>query len=377
MNIKLYISVIIFSCIAYSGLFAMPIWLGALQDTLDISSITIGYIGSLQLACATISAYVLSNYLDRISLIQVIHVALLCVVGANLASFVMTDMTGLFLVRGVSGIGEGMLLAGLNAAISKHENHARLFALSQTSLAGFGIVLFATVPMLVKNFSGLSIFIVIAAVGVAAFIFRSVFQPGSADSPSQQSDGMTPDTITLSRKLLPLLALFFIFIGCQGSWAFMERMGHGSGLQLDQIGFYLIIGQLLGLLSPSIAHFTGRTLAIVPAVIIGLCVSLTAILLASQGLGAEFYMVAAAMFQFGTLFIVTSFFIWLTKMDPLGRIVAAAPSTINAGSALGPGLMGYLIAQHEGFMAIGWASVALYGIAVMLICLVWFRKKEA
>ncbi|MGH8235675.1 MAG: hypothetical protein ACREXP_01485 [Steroidobacteraceae bacterium] len=99
---------------------------------------------------------------------------------------------------------------------------------------------------------------------------------------------------------------------------------------------------------------------------IGLAISAAATLLASQAGPWWTFAAGAACFQFGTLFVVTSYFGYLASLDASGQNAAAGPALINLGSALGPASIAAAVLM-AGYAVAGWMVVAIYALAVVIL----------
>ena len=358
-------SVISISCVAYSGLFAMPLWLGSFTDTLQVNPSLPGYMGSVQLFLAMAAALYSSSKIDKLKLRNVALFGVLCILLANTFSSFVRDITLLFVFRGLSGIGEGLLLAMLNAAISRTDNPDKFFALSQTTVAVFGIILFAVAPTAMASYGVIGVFAIVVLFSVLA-LPAALSLPGLTSQ--KTPDDRSLDTNNSSLHLLALISLAILFIGCQGSWAYMERMGIAKHFSLQAIGGFFIIGQLISLLGPITANFVARTFNRKISITGGVIVSGVATLMASQAISDSFFIVAAIIFQFGTLFMVTSFYGYLAASDASGKAVSAAPGFLNFGSALGPAVMAGAI-TFGGYPLLGLAVIGTYTLALILLFL--------
>lgn len=358
--------VISLSCAAYSGLFTMPLWIGGLTDDLHVSSAVPGYMGSVQLLCSMLTSLWVSLRIASLNPRQVARWGVGLIFVANAGSAVAPDIGLLFLARAVSGAGEGLLLAALNTVISRSAHADRYFALSQTAIASFGIALFAIGPPTIRAHGAAAVFAIVAAVALLS-------AAGLVAVPTESSRFNTRSGMDGSHlNATALTALAFVFIGCQGAWAYMERLGVEKLLSIEQIGRCLIVGQLIGLLGPISSNRFAQRGGRRAAIVMGLMISAAATLVASQSGPSWMFAIGAAGFQFGTMFIVTSYLGYLASIDPAGQNAAAAPAFINLGSALGPASMAGAV-SIAGYPVIGWLVPGLYVLAVMLL----FRRIEA
>jgi len=367
------VAVVLGSCVAYSGVFAMPLWVGVVTDTLKVSPSVPGYMGTVQLGAAALSSLWISRNLGKYSPRHFAAFGMVLLIIANGLSTISDTVAMLFIMRGLSGVAEGILLANLNAVISRTANPDRYFALSLTTVGVFGILVFATVPDFISQYGPLGIFgFVVLVGGVALFSIGALPASNPINVASEGTTGLrgASETASLSSGglpfLQPLAALAIIFVGCQGAWAYFERMGVDKGFSIGSIGGFLIGGQVISLFGPVSANVVGSWLGGRTAILVGVMVSGLAVILASQPLPDELYQISAGIFQFGTLFIVTSYLGFLAQRDASGQNAAAAPAFMNLGSALGPASMGLMLGWG-GFPAVGWAVIATYVLGVGLL----------
>lgn len=364
---KVILAVMLGSCVAYSGVMSMPLWIGAVTDGLGLNPSIPGYMGSVQLIVAAASSFWVSRNLDLWSARKFALIGMLLLILANMLSAFSSGILLLFIARGLSGMAEGMLLANLNAFISRMDRPDRLFALSLTTVGIFGIFVFALVPGFIGDYGPVGIFGFVALAGVIALAGLGGF---SRDKPAVQlANDIAGEAGASDRKvnsLLPLVALAVVFVGCQGGWAYMERMGVSKGFSIGTIGAFLIVGQVISLFGPLSANLVSKNLGRKLAILLGVTISGLAVMLASQDVPADLYRFSASSFQFGTLFIVTSYLSYLAHRDPSGAAAAAAPAFMNLGSALGPATMGAVLGWG-GFALVGWVVIGIYILGLGLL----------
>ncbi len=363
-----YITLMIGSCVAYSGLYAMPLWIGAYADHLHLSSSISGYMGSLQLMMAATASIWVSGKINHYSAAKLAFIGTALVLFANIASALGTSIPLLFFVRAISGIGEGILLANLNVYISRTSNPDKFFALSQTTIAVFGIILFFTAPQLMKLYGIWGIFGIICFTAILGMTVVKFMGTKKQESDRiEEKPAKTSSFLSLFTSF-PLLALGVLFVGCQGAWAYFERMGVAKGFNVDQVGQFIVIGLIISLLGPYCANFLASKIERKKIIVIGLAISGSAVLLASQNIAPDYFIISAAIFPFGTLFIVTSFLGYLNYKDSSGKLIASAPAFINIGGALGPAIMGGILINYT-LVLVGFVVIFIYSLASILVYL--------
>lgn len=358
------VAVVLASCIGYSGLFAMPMWVGPVGAAIGLSAFAVGLVASAQLGAAAIASFVAARVSRPTWIRRGTALGLLLIAVANLASAWAGSLSELLGARLVSGLGEGIVLALVNASIATTATPHRYFAWSQIGLGVSGLALFAAVPSLIQRFGASAVFLV---VGCAALLplALSARLPTRAEESCERSAEPSPSA-TSGMSWWALAGLAVTFIGCQGAWAFLVQAGAAKGIATADVARFLVIGQLLGLLGPVVAAAIGRRRSWEWSVALGLGVSALAVLFATQALPPEFFALSAFSFQFGTLCMVTGYLSCLATIDPSGRSAAAAPSALSLGCALGPAVIGSLWNSLGPALA-GWAVVLSYGVALALL----------
>jgi MFS family permease len=367
------LTIAILSALAYSGLFTMPLWIGGLADQFGFSSALLGGLASFQLLCSMLAALWVSSKNSAKSLKPLFLWGTVVVLLANGLSASGGEMKVLLLARGMSGIGEGVLLASLNLWIGRFDNPDRGFALSQTSVGLFGIVLFLTLPSLMAATGIWVLFVSVSCLALSTIPIIAVF----INEPLSHQAAVQSKSASWRASTAPLLGLALIFVGCQGAWSYFERMGASQGLALATIGQLLVLGQFLSLAGPLCAEKFGIRFGRLQAIYTGLAVSALAVVCASQSGPVWMFAIGAAIFQFGTLFIVTSFYGYLAAVDESGSAVGAAPAFINAGSAMGPLLMGLSLGATQS-MAVTGSVMPYWSLAVLVgmfyLAAVWILR---
>ncbi len=354
-------AVILVSCMGYSGLFVMPMWVGSVGPLVKFSPFAMGLIASGELFAATAASFATSRIVSR-GLIRLGCAGGLLTIGiSNIASAEITDGMWLSVARIGAGVGEGAVLAFVNASIAGTSTPDRYFAWSQMGLGVFGLLLFASFPPVLDHFGVAGIFMTIG--GTAFLVLPLCFR-----MPVKQKWVKEPTELSTVSPVLwrSIAGLGVIFVGCQGMWAFLVRAGEAKGLQTEYVARVLILGQVLGLFGPLVAQAIGKRLSWRSAVAFGLSVSSLAVISATQALPPSSFAVSAYAFQFGTLSIVTSYLSYLAMHDKTGKSAAAASSALNLGCAAGPAGVGMLWSLSGPVFA-GWAVLTSYGLGYLLL----------
>lgn len=359
-------AIILASCLGYSGLLSMPMWLGPVGKSLGLTSAAMGAMASAELAAAALVSLGASRLVGRDRIRWGAALGLLLIGLGNLGAAAAAGTGGLAGARIVAGFGEGLALTFVNASIANTDNAGRYFAWSQMGLNLFfvGLFYFSAVPWVVGRLGSTAVLLFL---GSAALLFTALAAKLPVASPKGTSTavGSTRGQGTLWAALAGLAILF---VGCQGAWAFLVTAGAAKGYSTAAVAHMLMISLGVGLAGPLVSRVLGGRYGWSFAVAFGLSVSGVAVLIATQPIAAHWFGMGAGIFNFATLSILTGYQSYLAVGDPSGRSVAAAPSVINLGAAVGPGAVGFLW-NAAGPSATGWLIVASYLAGMCLLAL--------
>src|SRR5258708_4014472 len=354
--------------IGYSGLVALPLWVAAVCAEPGVSRAAVGVIGSVQLLAAAIASLTLSAQVARLPLRQTAVAAGLGIFAANLLCVFAAGTVSLAVCRAASGLGEGALLAVLNAAIARRPDAGRVFAVSQLCLGCVSATVFFCVPPLIARFGRTAPFgfvAVLAALGVVLLLLNRFETP--PESPAALPAGA-------GRKRLNAgdwygLAIFWcLYAGLEGVWTFVVPLGRDVGVGLDRMGAVLAAGAVVAIVGPLIARGGSGRLAAPGLVAVGLVLSALAAALSTFPHNAVLYEVGVFAIQPVTLFNIAVIMAFLAITDRTGRAAAAAPAAINLGSAGAPAVAGYGLMLGGGHV-LGIFAGGMHALALLALML--------
>ncbi|WP_145003703.1 hypothetical protein [Pseudomonas oryzihabitans] len=275
----------------------------------------------------------------RLRLPRVLVPASLLAIAADLASAQASGDLLLLGLRGLAGLGEGLLLWAAVALIVRQpaaERLSGLFMALQTLCQGLLAAVLAL--WVLPHLGSAGGFVLLAAVTALAM-------PLTAVLPRRLAAVEVSQTTTPRRGWSPPQALLLAFVGVQlaavgALWAYLEPYGEALGLRAAEAQLLIAASfgtQLLGGLTSA---------ALVTCLPAATTLALATLLLGS--LAALIYGLApGAYLTFAVLCLVFTF-IWQTltpfqislalRLDPSGRIATLVPSLQLLGSAAGPAL---------------------------------------
>ena len=270
-------------------------------------------------------------------------------------------------MESVAGFIWNMHLSVLNAAIARSKHMDYLFGLSQVFVGISGIFFFLIVPILTTTFGTSGIFGFVTFIALISLFFVGRLPEPKTDTVEYHSDktSIPPPFLTITNVCV-LGALILCFIGGQGIWTYLDRVGNNLGVSTEVLGICLSVGAALSLLGPWFAQ--RMLLGIDRIILITSCLVILALIavIATTTSSPLIYTIAIIPKQFITLFFMTVFLGYLGIIEPDGRLAAAASGCINFGTALAPAVSGVLLIFGS-YELIGIGAAVFEAIGILLI----------
>jgi hypothetical protein len=319
----------------------MPIWVGALGESVGWPRWTGGTVATLQLGALTLANLLAGRVLGKCHARSAAPLAALL---AALGFALMSIATPLTAISGsiLSGAACGALLALVNAMAGRYGKAQQIFALLQTILVILGIILFFTLPRLQQAYGLTAVFLTLAAcAGAAAPLLRWALPSPKPSLPPISVPGarMNP------RALAILLALGAALAAQAALMACIFEAGESVALDPPGVGTFMSGAAIVCLAAPLGARVLGERWGLVrPAVLSTLALAAAAVWILHPPSAPVFLGLVACVMGL-PLFIVPYILASLAKFGGEGRWSAIGPGFMMAGAAAGPSIAGLLHAR--------------------------------
>ena len=344
------------------SLLIMPFIMLAMINSFGIDEGVAAQLVSTQLFSMAVAALVTSLVIARLNLTNVVLTGAIAVIIANGACATSSSVFALTVGRIITGLGEGTIMAAASAIIASSRQHHKVYSVLGVAVAIAAALALSLVPLAVEQFDQRATFWVLAGAPLLA-VASAYWLPKTSRIDSSVIDLSVFRSIPALSMLIAFGALWF---GAAALWVFAERIGSHQGLSLNQIGGYLAIGQLVGILGPIAAGRWGLRIGLRPATImacLGMIVGGAAFVFAPTG---AIYALGAALLSFFIMFLPPCFRSMMAEMDPVGRIVGASAGFYTIGFALAPILVVSLASAESGYSPIFVLSALFFLISAAL-----------
>jgi predicted MFS family arabinose efflux permease len=351
------------AALAHLGAVAMPFQIGAVIDSLHVSSSRAGAFGFLELGALALAMILSPRWIGQI------HAAALAIGGAalaalaNLGMFLFTPgFAELAALAVVVGTGYGIVFSATIAGVSSAADADRVFALSSGGSVCVVVALMTALPRVSTYFGALGPFLAMGVFVLAACPFLLGLGAGA----HRGDDAPTP------RIGSPGAVAIYIMWGCFSlgsgvAWSFAERTGRAMALSPQTIGAVLSASTFVGVGGTLLAAATAGRWPRLQSAALGLIGTGAGCLLFSTAGNTLTFALGALCFWVSSMFFYCVILGTAAALDPSGRVGVSGGGCDRLGFACGAPLGGVIV-DHSSFAVLGWAS-ALICILPAFYCL--------
>jgi predicted MFS family arabinose efflux permease len=359
-------------CAGMVDLVALPVWVGTLIAHYKLDAQQAGGLATLFLVGAVASSLFFAPRLHRtrgrVAAALGFGIAALAFAGNAWAP----SYAAMAVLHVVAGVAAACGLSFTHGTIARSERPHRLFALVGIALGVFAILFLGATPQLVAAAGGHALFWVFGGVMAVAAVACALAFPqaaGAAQGRTGHDDARPIDApVWFGVAGVSAMALVQAII-----FSFLERIGSDRGFGLDAVTTVLIALGIVNLFPAVLAALLEQRWPARWVVLAGPIAQAALALTIAQSAGFAPYAGAAMFFAFVMIFTHTFAFGLIAKLDPSGRVLAATPAMLMAGSAIGPILGGTLV-KLSGYGSLGLAAVAIDAIAIF--CFARARRQD-
>ena len=358
------IALAIAHCAGMVDMVALPLWVGVLIQHFRFDPQQSGLLVTLFLAGAVAASLLIAPLFHRLASGRMLATAGLA--GGAVAFWMLasaTDFGSIAMLHALGGFAIGIAQSVTQGTVARSANPHRLYAICGMALGVFALLYLGSMPPVIASMGGPILFKVFAAVMLVGAVVSLLSFPVPNEAPmaavSIQSVGAQP-----SKGLwFGILGLCTMSVVQAMAFSFFERMGADSAFGVEKVTAVLIAMGFLNLFPTALAAFLEKRWSARTVLMVGPIVQ--AIMVASIFTATTYlpYAVPGALFVGVMLFTHVFGFGLLAQIDPTGRTLAGTPAMMMTGAAIGPILGGTLV-KFAGYPAIGFAALALGGVAV-------------
>jgi predicted MFS family arabinose efflux permease len=338
------------------------LWVGAFAKHFAADIFWVGIVASLELTSVALTSLASAAFLDMSNRRWPFVAAVVVSIIANLLSSQAPSLIFLGLFRILAGCAHGFLLADIGRRAAAGVNPPRVFSSQMFALAGVQIIFFSNANFLQTTLGPGASFVFCAAVGLILLI-ACIWLPRSSGT----RPAMSTKHVRLNQpSMLVLLAAVLIFSVGSGSWAFLLPAGEVVGVPAAGLAMLLTISSFINLLAPIASDRLAPRVATLPLIGFGLAGFGLAVLAIGGRISNGLFSTGVLTMDFFMIFLVPLLLSRLVAFDPSSRAVAASAAFFMTGTAVGPGLWGFIFTRGGPMAFTGLAALA---VLVAFVCI--------
>lgn len=356
-------AVIVALGIAHLGTSTMPLQIGALMDSRDLSGSQAGLFGFCEVGALAAIMVLLAPVIHRVRSVTAGVAGALIAALANILLYAMEPpYLVLLILATLAGCGYGLVFAASVTGASTARNPDRVY-----SVGNGGAVIFVVLIMLVMPYGGqhfgaagaflaVGVILSLCAPTMIAFKARAALPAGA------------PARVVRDPAVASLLVLWGAYsLGSGALWSFAERIAKSIDLPPETSGAILSATTLTGVLGTACAAFVAGRVPRIPAMIVGLLGTAASFLLMGFAAGPISYAIGALAYWIFYMFQYPLFLGAAASLDPEGRVGTLGGGCERMAFAVGAPIAG-LIADYGSYPALG--IMAFFAcVAPMPFCL--------
>lgn len=363
-DLRLGLSGLATAPIGYLVLLFLPVYLEVVGINLSLTEQQIGWLASTDSVGLALATFIFSVFIKKVNFRHVLVIGVIVTVLGNLLSALVNDFILLCIIRSLTGLGEGMIVAVGISAIGMTKNPNRWFGFYTAAIVMVQAIGLVLVPIIYEQFSLLGVFVAMA-------FFYALPLSVVKLLPSKSDDyKLLIDTEALVLKQpskllnLGLLSLLFFYISIGGMWTYMSLIGTSGGLTLSFVSQALATAMIAGLLGALFFAYIGHHGKNIGLLFISLLLMALPLWGLGDGLTGTRYLIALCVFSFFWSIAGARLFAVISDVDRSGKYISSAQTVVGFGYIIGPICASTLVKGN------GYTGVIMMGTILLGLCFV-------
>jgi predicted MFS family arabinose efflux permease len=347
-------------------IYLVPVLLGSVVESFAMSDGNAGLLVALEIASSAVAAVTCAALLAHLPIRRFAFISILVVVICDLLSAVVQELSVFVGLRVTAALGAGALFALANALAAKTGRPEKTF-----SLMGFTVILAATLGFMamtfaIQSYGPQAAFAALAALTALGLPFLWWLPAEAPRSRAPSGGGLTG--VPINRRSVAMFgAMLVLFVGQYALWVYVERIGGGAGLTLEQISTVLIANGFISCLGPIAAHRLGNRIGYAWPIAAGLSLQGMTMLLLVYSTNLPMYALSVIALSLSYVFAIPFLRAVMAGIDRSGGVAAASTAFVTIGSAAGPAVGGLILNAGGSYTVIGWLAVVLLALTIAMV----------
>src|SRR5882762_5315073 len=347
-------AVVTLAAVVSVTLLAAPGVVGALISGLGFNAKQAGYTIAIEQACMSLAALPALWWMSRVDRGSVVRLCLCGAIVTNLLCVGTHDFNRIAVLRGLTGIAEGSVMAVCLAVVGTSRQRERNFALWAIGQLVLGAVALLVLPRVVPDYRS-PVFFTALAMLMAAALPMVQWLPRT---PVATANALVGRRGVAAGAAAALAAVLTFYLAISGVWTYLERIGLQNAIPSEAIARDLSIASVCGIGGCWCAAWLGGRLGRGWPLGVGYGMLLSAAWMLSTPVTAFGFAACAFAFLYAWTFSLPFLLAVVATRDPTGRLSPLINLMIGAGLGLGPTLYAVTLKTTPNFrLAVPYAIV--------------------
>ena len=362
--------------LAFTASLGMPFNIDAIVSSFHVGNSAAGLVVSAEMMAIAIGTLLIGVVAAQVPATRIYAICLCAIVGLNLLSILVSNVSMLILLRIPQGLALGAVVATVMATAARSSRPDATFGIINASVGAMGIIIGFVLPRALRLHEWLPVasplgglYFVYALFSACAFLFLRIVPVAPPIAVAGTQPAQFPP-----RRWLGLLGLGLVFFGHAVLGVFIVNLGRAIGMSAIAIGYALMIGAVLGVVAPLVAGQLGaRVSAFIWVSTLALMIAGCAFVLASAHSAAAFFVIAP-LYGVLPMALIPVFLGALARVDTTGRLASAHPAFVLVGGSIAP-FVGGALSDAGGYLANA-SMVATCAVIGMLLMWTDLRSSD-
>jgi len=322
----------------------LPFIVGTLEEGFNLSKQSVGLVVSTELVAMAISAIFFGSRVSKLNIrVSALLGCTIVIAGYFLCSLIET-IEYLQLIRGVSGLGSGLLISCGHSVLSASNNPEKTYSafLLMTSLCGASFLWIAGIAAEEGGYN-----LVFTTFGFIFLLLTPFLFFIKKQSSSEALEKISTVSLYSPVVILMTLGLLFFSIPSGGMWTFNERLGVEIGLLQSVIGKILSFSLLTGLLAPILVWFVGDRFGRKKPILFCVIVVLSSFIYMLSFMNLTSYITGNLIWNFTYTVAVIFVLAAAANLSPEGKLASWMNATALISQASSPVIFGWILGSQS------------------------------
>jgi len=350
-----------------------PGFVQGLVEYFGFSEQQAGYVAAAEMWGMAATTLLMSFFHSRLNWRVLLAWSTLLVAAGNLVSLGTQSVAEFAVIRGITGVGSGVLVSLSFTVIGLTDKPDRNFGYLIMWVLTYGAAGFLLMPTAYALIGMKGVLVFFALFSLSALPFIRLLPVSGEEHRDINQDAVDVSGVM---KLMAIAAMFVYFVAQGVMWAYLFLIGTNGGASEQTVANGLTLSQFLGIAGAFVAAMLGDRFGRISPLTLAILGSVASLLFLFDQFSAAIYTFAVCLFNFAWNLTHPFLLAAMASFDRAGKLVTDAVAAQMLGLAVGPALAASVL-RPDDYSAVIWLGVFLFVMSLLLILPPLIRQRSA